>query len=140
MARPYSLDLRTRLVRIVESGKSARSTAKLFSVSPSSAIKWVQRWRREGSVAPRAKRGHRRPVLEAQAEWILGLIKERSDLTLKEICAALAKRGVKTCVSTVWNFFERRKISFKKKPACQRTRPPRRSRRARRLERHPGAA
>jgi len=140
MARPYSQDLRTRLVRIVEGGRSARSTAKLFAVSASSAIKWVQRWRREGSVAPNPIRGHRRPLLEAHAEWILQLIEARPDLTLEEIRAALNKRGVSASVGTVWNFFDRRKIGFKKKPVRQRARPPRRGRGSRRLERQPGAA
>jgi len=50
MARPCSEDLRIRLVKVVENGHSARSTAKLFAVSSSSAIKRVQRWRREGSL------------------------------------------------------------------------------------------
>jgi len=67
MARAYSEDLRVRLVGIVESGRSARSTAKLFSVSASTAVKWAQRWRREKSVAPSKLRGHRLSPLEAHA-------------------------------------------------------------------------
>jgi transposase len=140
MARPYSQDLRIRLVRIVENGRSARGTAKLFSVSPSSAVKWTQRWRREGSIAPSKTRGHRRSLLEPHAEWILQLIEERPDLTLEEIRAALKTRGVSASIGTVWNFFDRRNISYKKKPARIRARPSRRGRRPRRLERHPAAA
>lgn len=140
MARPYSEDLRIRLVGIVEGGSSARSTAKLLAVSASSAIKWVQRWRRSGSVAPSPVRGHRRPLLEAHAEWLLQLIEAEPDLTLEEIRAKLRQRGVSAGVGTVWNFFDRRDISFKKKRARRRAGPRRRGGGPRRLERQPGAA
>ena len=45
MSRSYSEDLRIRLVRLVERGASRRAAAKLFGVSPSIAVKWMQRWR-----------------------------------------------------------------------------------------------
>lgn len=140
MARPYSEDLRIRLVGIVEGGSSARSTAELFAVSASSAIKWVQRWRRSGSVAPSPVRGHRRRLLEAHAEWLLQLIEAEPDLTLEEIRAKLRQRGVSASVGTVWNFFDRRDISFKKKRARRRAGPRRRGGGPHRLERRPGAA
>jgi transposase len=135
MAAPYSQDLRTRVIQIVEGGRSARSTAKLFAVSASSAVKWVQRWRREGSIAPSPVRGHRGRLLEAHAEWILRLVEEKPDLTLEEIRTELGRRGISASMGTLWNFFDRRKISFKKKPVRQRAEPRRRGRSARRLER-----
>ena len=52
MAKPYSLDLRERIVRAVEAGSSRRGAAEQFSVSESCAIKLVQCWRRTGSVEP----------------------------------------------------------------------------------------
>jgi transposase len=124
LARGYSEDLRVRLVGIVESGRSARSTAKLFLVSASSAVKWAQRWRREKSVAPSKLRGHRRSPLDVHAAWLLKLIEEKVDLTLEEICPKLAKRGVRVAVSTLWNFYDRHKISFKKnRVASEQDRP-----------------
>ena len=137
MARAYSEDLRVRLVEIVESGRSARSTAKLLRVSASSAIKWVQRWRLSGSVAANPVRGHRRQVLDAHAAWLLKLIEAQPDLTLEEIRDLLDKRGVHISIGTVWNFFDRRDISFKKKPLRHRAGSPGRGRGAHRLERSP---
>jgi|ERR1700690_353457 transposase len=134
MARAYSEDLRVRLVGIVESGRSARSTAKLFSVSASTAVKWAQRWRREKSVAPSKLRGHRLSPLEAHAAWLLKLIEDKVDLTLEEIRAKLAKRDVHVAVSTVWSFYDRHKISFKKNRLRQRTGSRGRSRRTRAVE------
>lgn len=140
MARAYSEDLRIRLVRLVESGTSARSAAKLFGVSASTSVKWVQRWRREKSVAPNPVRGHRRPLLEGHANWLLELIKAKSDITLEEIRIQLRKRGVRVSLWTVWSFYQRQKISFKKNRVCQRAGSRRRGGRSRALERQSTAA
>src|SRR5450631_1860828 len=45
MTKAYSIDLRERIIRAVGGGASAREAARIFFVSPSSAIKWIQRWR-----------------------------------------------------------------------------------------------
>jgi transposase len=126
MSRPYSQDLRARLVRYVEGGVSARAAAKVFGVSESAAIKWMQRWRRQGSVAPDPVRGHRRQLLEGQAVWLLQVIETKTDLTLEEIRSQLKKRGVRVSLWTVWSFYDRHDISFKKKRLRQRTGPRRR--------------
>ncbi len=55
MPKPLSMDLQERLISSVEDGMSRRSAAKLFSVAPSTAIKWVDQKRCAGSVRPRAE-------------------------------------------------------------------------------------
>ena len=67
-----------------------------------------------GHEGPHSVRGHRRQILEAHAEWLLELVEGRPDLTLEEIRAGLRARGVNVCIGTVWNFYDRRGISFKK--------------------------
>ena len=52
MARPYSNDLRERVVRAHLAGEPIRSVAARYGVSVSSVPKWVARWRATGSVAP----------------------------------------------------------------------------------------
>ena len=49
MTAPLSQDLRTRIRRAVEAGSSIRQAAKRFEVSPSAAIKLMQRVRRTGA-------------------------------------------------------------------------------------------
>ena len=140
ISRSYSQDLRIRLVGYVEKGASRRAAAKVFGVSPSIAVKWLQRWRRTKSVAPSPVRGHRRAVLESHAAWLLDLIKQNADITLAEIKAKLAGRGVAASLSTIWSFYDRRGVSFKKKPLRGRTGPSRRGRRARALAKRSKAA
>ena len=85
-------------------------------VSPSSAIKWMQRQQETGSIAPKPSGGSISP-LEAHADFLLVLIADQPDLTLDEIVAAMRKRRIAGSRSAVWRFFERHNISFKKKPA-----------------------
>src|ERR1039457_3224340 len=114
MTKALSNDLRERVIREVDGGASARASADMFSVSPSSAVKWVRRWRDTGSFAPSLTRGHRRSPLVDHAEWLLGLIAERTDITLAEILCHARERGIVTSISSLWRFFDAREISVKK--------------------------
>jgi len=140
MSRAYSEDLRIRVVRYVESGASRRAAAKLFGVSPSIAVKWMQRWRLKKSIAPSPARGHRRAVLDKHGDWLMELVKEKSDITLAEISAKLSRRGVRVSLSTIWSFYDRHAFSFKKKRLRQRTGSSRRGGRPRALAKHAKAA
>src|ERR1035437_3503108 len=117
MTKALSNDLRERVIREVDGGASARASADMFSVSPSSAVKWVRRWRDTGSFAPSLTRGHRRSPLVDHAEWLLGLIAERADITLAEILCHARERSIVTSISSLWRFFDAREISVKKKPS-----------------------
>ena len=124
MARPYSTDLRDRVVASVGAGRSCRATASLFGVSVASVVKWCQRWRATGSAAPSRMGGWRPLLLKSEREWLLARIAEKPDLTLRAMMAELAERG--TRYGAVWRFFAREGVTFKKKPARQRARSPRR--------------
>jgi transposase len=84
------------------------------SVSASSAIKWVRQWRVDRRTTPNLVRGQRRAVLEPHAAWLLDLIDTRSDITLEEVGALRRERGGGVSIATVWSFYVRRGISFKK--------------------------
>ena len=122
MVRPYSLDLRERVVLAVEAGESRRSAARRFGVSESTAVKWLQRVRSTGSVKPAKMGVYVRPLLEGEREWILGRFAEAgSDLTVRGLAAELTARGVKTGPYAVWAFFKREGLTVKKKSARGRT-------------------
>ena len=114
MPRPCSQDLRDRVVGAVEAGSSARAAGRVFGVSESTAVKWVQRWRRTGTVAAKRMGGYARSPLEDHAALVLGFIAERPDLTIEEVRAALRARGIGAGQGSVWRFFNRHGISFKK--------------------------
>ncbi len=117
MAKPYSLDLRERVVARVMAGETVRKVAADFDVSVSSVVKWSQRYRATGSAAPAKFGGWRRPILEPHAELVRSLLSERPDLPLYALQAELAARGVKVSYGALWSFVHRLGLSFKKKRA-----------------------
>lgn len=123
MARAYSMDLRERVVAAVErEGLSRHEAASRFGVAASSAIKWVQRFRATGSVAPARMGGHKPRVLrDAHRDWLLE--RTTSDFTLRGLVAELAERGVKVDYRQVWEFVHAEGLSFKKKRAARRAAP-----------------
>lgn len=123
MTAPLSNDLRERLIAAVEDGQSRRAAAKRFGVAPSTAIKWVSRWRAEGRVDPKPMGGDRHSHrMEAHAAEILGLIEDQRDITLAEIAAHLhEKHGLRVAESTVWRLLDRHGMTFKKNGSRKRT-------------------
>jgi transposase len=116
MAKAYSDNFRERVIDAVEAGSSRREAAESFEVSASSAVRWLQRWRRTGSATAKTSGGST-SVLEAHSEWLLALIVGQPDITLDEVVIALNKRRIPSSRTAVWRFFDRHDITFKKKPA-----------------------
>ena len=121
MVRPYSNDLRERVVGAVETGESCRAVAVRFGVSVSSVVKWAQRFRATGSVAPGKMGGHRRRILEPHRAFIVERLAQTPHLTLHGLKDELAAHGVKVSHDTVWQFLRREGLRFKKKSYGRRT-------------------
>ena len=116
MAKALSVDLRCRVVGSIAHGLSCRQAADRFGVSASSAIRWYGQFRTSGTVTPRKQGGDRRSGrIEAAADLILGLVAETPDITLAALQAKLEERGVSVAIGTLWRFFKRRWITFKKR-------------------------
>jgi transposase len=122
MTKALSNDLRDRLIDAVDGGISRRAAAARFGVAPSTAVKWLDRWRRIGERSSMLQGGDKRSHrIEAHGDFILDLIEARKDITLAEIVDRLeAEHDLKVAHSTVWRFFERRGITFKKNRARKR--------------------
>ena len=88
----------------VLAGESVRTVAERFGVAVSSVVKWSQRYRRTGSVAPGQMGGHRRPILEPHRDFILDQIERTPHLTLHRLKELLAARGVHVSHNAVWLF------------------------------------
>ena len=126
MTQPLSIDIRERLISAVDGGMSRRGAAERFGIAASTAIKWVDQWRRTGDVRPRPQGGDKRSQrMEAHAEEILALIEETPDITLGEIALYLdGTHGLKVPQSSVWRLLDRHSMTFKKNRARQRTTAP----------------
>ena len=122
MAKPYSQDLRQRIVAAVEGGVSRRQAAALFDVGISTVIHWVRRFRETGSVAAKPMGGDRRSLLTGERNFILERIEAEPDLTVEELRDELRTRGVVVGYGTVWRFIAREDLTFKKKRARSRAR------------------
>ncbi len=114
MARALSVDLRERVVAAVLAGERCRSVAARFGVAVSSVVKWSQRHRATGSVAPGKMGGHRKRLLEPHRTFIMERIARTPHLTLHGLKAALAARGVSVSHNAVWLFVRREGLRFKK--------------------------
>ena len=122
MAKPYSIDLRERVVAAVETGgMSRRRAASHFGVGVSTAIHWVRRFRETGSVAPGQMGGHKpKAIRGAYRDWLIERCREK-DFTLRGLVAELADRGLKVDYRSVWEFVHAEKLSYKKNGSRQRT-------------------
>ncbi len=95
MRRPYSNDLRERVVSAAASGEPVRTVASRFGVSVSSAVKWHQRYRATDSVKPDKMGAKHTFVLDAHRAFILEAITSTPHLTVRALQALLADRGIK---------------------------------------------
>ena len=121
MPKACSNDLRERVLQAVEAGSSCRSAALRFGVAPSSAIKWLARWREHGDISPGSSLGRVRSPLHAHRQWLLDLIAATPGLTLAEVRERLLQeRGLAAGINASWLFFQREGISFKKNAAALR--------------------
>jgi transposase len=108
------------VVAAVDGGLSRRKAAERFGVSISSAIRWTSLRRRTGEVRPKRQGGDKRSArIEAHGPLILSLVEARRDITLVELRAALVERGIGVAVSTLWRFFDRHRITLKKRPGMR---------------------
>ena len=134
MTRPYSMDLRTRVVAAVLAGRSCREAAAIFAVSVASVVRWSQRPRPTGSPAPKPIGGRRRWTLLPARDWLLARIAAAPDLTVRALQAELAAHGWQASYGALWAFLAEEGLSFKKKPARRRAGSPRRGAQAAALE------
>jgi transposase len=116
MARAYSLDLRERVVAAIEEGLSTHQAAARFSIGISTAGAWARLKRSQGDVRPGKQGKPQGSVLDAHADFILGVLKDKPDTTLDELVERLAaERAVRIVRTAVWKFLDRRDLTHKKR-------------------------
>jgi len=141
----YSQDWPKRMIRAVAASTAARAAARIFqviestedqtakatlAVVPSSivgrassltAVKQSTSTLRETGNVSASKGSNRQSPLEQHAAWLLGLIAEEPDLTLQDVqMLLLREKALSVGLGSVWRFYDRHGIRFRKKPARRR--------------------
>ena len=116
MARPYSVDLRERVLQAHEAGEgSQRVLAARFAVSVGTVCGWLGLVRREGRRAPRAHGRGRRPLGGADPQVVADLVAEQNDATLAQYRTRLAEcTGIWVSEAAVCRALTRLGLSRKK--------------------------
>jgi transposase len=117
MAKPYSQDLRGRLVRAVLAGQSRRKAARSFDVSASCVIKLMQQFETTGGCLPQQFGGHKRHTLAAHEAKVRALVTAQPDLTITELWRKLTALEIKVGRSAVGRFLLYLQLTFKKNSA-----------------------
>jgi transposase len=125
MGKPFSGDLRERIVGAVQAGRSRHEAARIFGVSASCVVKLMQRFSALGHCRPEKLGGYKRPILDEHEGTVRALIHARPDLTISELWRELTGAGIKVGRSSVGRFVERLKLTYKKKTlrAAEQKRP-----------------
>ena len=115
---PYSMDLRTRVLRDSDAGMPSKDVAVKYAVSRAWVDRVKQRRRERGEIAPRKQTTFRRRVLAGHEDRIVLLITARPDATLIEIRDALR---IPVGLSTLWREIDRLGFRVKKNGIRRRT-------------------
>jgi transposase len=91
--RPYSPDLRGRIIHAVEAGEGSQAAiAQRFAVSRSFVERRWQRWQRTRSCAALPPAGGRQRSLRTAASLIRQAVARTPDVTLAALCERVARR------------------------------------------------
>lgn len=126
MGQTLSEDLRVRVIAAVDGGLSRNAAAARFGVAVSTAVRWLRHWRETGDTSAKPKGGDLRSHrIEAYHDAIFAAVEVRKDITLAELAELLqSEHGARFAPSTIWRFFARHGVSFKKNRARRRAGPP----------------
>ena len=141
MPKPYSLDLRERVVRFVEAGRSRRAAAAHFGVSVSFVVILMRAYQATGSPVPKRSGGRRHSKLDPHRAFLSARVAEKDDITMPELAAELAAgAGVEVAAASISRWSIRNGYSFKKNASGQRARSSRHSQGAARMAGRASAA
>jgi len=122
MARPYSPDLRERVLQFYDEGYPVEDVVQHFSVSKSWVYNLLKQRRETGNITPKVRPTRSQTKLTPHEQEVRNTIAEHADATLSERCEMLEKH-VSVSRSTLHRFLRRLKITFKKNSSRCRATP-----------------
>ena len=119
--KPYSEDLRSRVVAARQAGHSAQEIAKLFGLSKRSVERYCKQRETAGHLRPKQIGGYRRSRLAEHGATLQDWVTAQNDLTLAELQVRCRKQlRVKIGINALWHQLERLGLNFKKNAARRR--------------------
>src|SRR5258708_31263275 len=115
MPKPYSDDLRERVVEAVVAGASRREAAESFSLSASSTVRWLQRWRDTGNARAKLSGGSTSPF-GVHLEWLFALVAQQPVLTVDQVVVAMHQPRHPRNPPPVWRLFQPPHVTINTKP------------------------
>jgi len=114
--KPYSLDLRQKIVGAYETGKmSIRQVADLFRVSKTTVQDLVKRKRETGQLAPSQPKGGKSSQLLGREAQLEEMVKAHPDYTLAEYCEEWESiSGIMVSESTMCRYLKQQQLTLKK--------------------------
>src|SRR5271157_479014 len=123
MPKPYSRDLRERVVAYVEAGHSRRAAAAHFAVSVSFVVNLMTAYRTRGGIEPKPSGGKRHGKLDPHREFLSSRVAEQADITMPELAGELAAGyGAQVDPASLSRWLIRNGYRFKKNSAGERMR------------------
>lgn len=115
--KPYSSDLREKIIASHEEGVSIRKLAKQFRVSKGMVWNLVKLKRETGSIKPKAARGGKPSKLRGKEQELAVMVRQYSDYTLKEYCEYWDEQtGIRVSESTMCRELQKLRWTIKKNP------------------------
>jgi transposase len=115
MAKPYSDDLRERVVAAIEVGYTREEVAELYNLALSTVGGFIRRKRETGHVSPAKFGGYKTFTLAPHTDLVKELVAEQPDITLAELKSRLARHKVEVSQSAIHRFLCHLKLTFKKR-------------------------
>lgn len=116
MPKPFSVDLRERVLADYDEGARPVDLAVKYRVCERWVFKLLKQRRELGSIEPLKGKTGPKPKLGEHLEQLRGLVNQQPDATLEELRKQLP---VQVCIGTVWNALQRLEITLKKSPASR---------------------
>jgi len=116
MGKPHSVDIRARVITMVEAGHSCRAAARRFAIGDSTAIRVMQHRRKTGSVLPpRQGRPPGGGKLAAYRSFLIAEVEKKPDITMPELVDKLDEtHGVRVPPSSLSRILVAEGFTYKK--------------------------
>lgn len=112
MPRPYSMDLRKRVIAACDAGESPEDVAPRFEVGVRTIYDWLELREATGDIKPRCGKTGPKPKLAEHLDTLRKLVREKPDATLGELQSQIP---VQAGITTVWQALKNMGLSFKEK-------------------------